>query len=184
MTRTLILMFHPDPARSRANAALAAAARALPEVELIDMQSRHPAGVLDAAAEVALLRGAARLVLQFPLQWYATPAPMKAWMDAVLTRMFYIHPEEGRALDSVPLLVAITAGNGRDAYAPGGANLVPMEDMLAPLRATAHRCGMAWSPPFVVYRANRLDAAGLDAAGTAYAARLRAFAGAVPELAL
>ncbi len=176
MSKTLILMFHPDPARSRANAALAAAARERREVELVDMQARHPDGCVDAAAEAALLRGAARLVLQFPLQWYATPAPMKAWTDTVLTHLFYLHPEEGRMLEGVPLLVAATAGNVRAAYAPDGANLFPMEALLAPLRATAHRCAMRWSTPFIVYGANKLDAAGLEAAGAAYAVRLRELA--------
>ncbi|MDO9500578.1 NAD(P)H-dependent oxidoreductase [Falsiroseomonas sp.] len=176
MRKTLILMFHPDPARSRANAALAAAARGRREVELIDMQARHPDGCVDVAAEAALLRGAGRLVLQFPLRWYATPAPMKAWMDAVLTHLFYLHPEEGRMLEGVKLLVAATAGNVQAAYAPDGANLFPMESLLAPLRATAHRCGMPWTAPFVVYGANRLDASGLEAAGAAYVARLRELA--------
>lgn len=42
MTKTLILLFHPDLAHSKANAALAAAAAKLPAVELVDMQAIYP----------------------------------------------------------------------------------------------------------------------------------------------
>ncbi|MGX9963420.1 NAD(P)H-dependent oxidoreductase [Roseomonas sp. F4] len=186
MTDTLILMFHPDLARSRANAALAAAARRLPGVTLRDMAARFPDGQVDmrrdAEAEAAQLIAAARIVLQFPVQWYATPALMKSWLDAVLTRMFYIHPEtEGRALLGKPLLIAATAGNVPEAYQPGGANMFPMSELLAPLRATAHRTGLRWTEPFILYRANRLEDAALAAASEAYTGRLRAFAASMAE---
>lgn len=180
MPRTLILLFHPDPSRSRANAALAAEAAKLPQTGVVDMQALHPDGCIDmqrdGATEAARLMAADRIVLQFPVQWYSTPALLKSWLDAVLTRMVYILPDsEGRALLGKPLLIAATAGNIPDAYRPGGANMFTMEALLAPLRATAHRCGFAWSPPFIVYSANKLDQDALSAAAAEYASRLRRF---------
>ena len=174
MTRTLIYMFHPDPARSRANAALARAAAALPGVEVIDMQAECPDGHYgDGAAEVARLLTADRIVLQFPLQWYSTPPLLKAWQDAVLTRMFYTHHEaEGRLREGTPLMVATTAGNVPEAYRPGGANMFAMNDMLAPLRATANRCALPWAAPYVLYRAMDLTAEQLDVAAADYAETL------------
>ena len=173
MTRTLILFFHPDPAGSKANAALLAAARPLPGVEVADMARLHPEGVCDTEAEVRRLQRADRLVLQFPVQWYSTPPLLKAWQDAVLSRMFYACPDEGERLRGLPLLVAATAGNVPEAYGPAGVNLYPLEELLRPLEATAHRCGFAWTRPHLLFRANRLSAAELDVAGEAYAARLR-----------
>ena len=180
MSKTLILLFHPDLSRSKANAALASAASDLPGVELRDMQALYPDGRIDmerdGAAEAARLMAAERIVLQYPVQWYATPALLKAWLDAVLTRMVYLLPEtEGRALKGKPLLIAATAGNIPEAYAPGGANMFSMEALLAPLRATAHRCGFAWEEPFLLYRANKLPDAALAEAGAAYQVRLRGF---------
>lgn len=173
MTRTLILFFHPDPAGSKANAALLGAAWPLPGVEVADMARLSPGGVFDTEAEVRRLQRADRLVLQFPVQWYSTPPLLKAWQDAVLSRMFYARPEEGERLRGLPVLVAATAGNVPEAYGPAGANLFPLEELLRPLEATAHRCGLAWAPPHLLFRANRLSAAELDAAAEAYAARLR-----------
>lgn len=174
MSKTLILMFHPDLSRSKANAALAAAAGKLDGVEIVDMQALYPAGQIDVGAEIRRLLSADRLVLQFPIQWYSTPPLFKSWQDAVLTRMFYIAYEaEGRRLEGTPLLVAATAGNVPEAYAPTGMNLFPLEELLSPLRATANRCGLPWSRPFLLYQADKLDADALVVAGRRYAQALR-----------
>ena len=176
MTKTLILLFHRDLAQSKVNAALSAAAAGVPGVEIVDMQAIYPDGidmVRDGEREAARLLAADRIVLQFPIQWYSTPALLKAWQDAVLTRMFYLAYEaEGRALEGTPLMLAVTAGNVPDAYRPGGRNMFAMIDLLAPLRATAHRCGLPWSDPFIVYEADRLLPEALEAAATDYAATL------------
>ena len=173
MTKTLILLFHPDLTRSKANAALANAAATVPGVEVIDMQSAFPDGLdldRDGATGAARLLGTDRIVLQFPLQWYSTPPLLKAWQDAVLTRMMYIHYEaEGRHLEGTPLMIAATAGNVPEAYRPGGSNLFSMTELFAPLRATAHRCGLQWAEPFMLYNARKLSADALATAGAAYA---------------
>ena len=173
MSKTLILLFHPDLGRSRANVALAGAALRLSNVEVIDLYSLYPDRDIDADKEVARLLSADRIVLQFPIQWYSTPPLLKAWQDAVLTRMYYIAYEtEGRLLEGRPLMIAATAGNVPEAYQPGGRNLFAMADLLAPLRASAHRCGLIWAEPFVLYRADKLPAAELDQAAADYAAGL------------
>ncbi|MBB5695832.1 NAD(P)H-dependent oxidoreductase [Muricoccus pecuniae] len=173
MSRTLILFFHPMPSRSRANAALLAAARSLPGVEVLDMGALYPDGAIDTEAEVGRLLAADRVVLQFPVQWYSTPPLLKAWQDTVLTRMFYVRPDEGARLRGLPVTLAATAGNVAQAYGPGGANLYSLEELLRPLEATAHRCRLAWSRPFLLYQANKLGAEALVTAGEAYAAHLR-----------
>ncbi|RMC33919.1 NAD(P)H-dependent oxidoreductase [Paracoccus alkanivorans] len=176
MTKTLILLFHPDLSRSKANVALAAAAAKLSGVEVVDMQAACPNGidmVRDSQREAARLLAADRIVLQFPIQWYSTPPLMKEWQDAVLTRMFYIAYEaEGHKLEGTPLLIAATAGNVPAAYQPGGRNMFPMIELLAPLRATAHRCGLGWTSPFILYQADKLESAALKAAAIDYATTL------------
>lgn len=125
VTKTLILLFHPDLRRSKANAALAGAAAKLDGVEFVDMQAAYPDSMdmfRDGEREARRLLAADRIVLQFPIQWYSTPPLMKAWQDAVLTRMFYVTYEtEGRALEGTPLMLAATAGNVPESYPPAGA---------------------------------------------------------------
>lgn len=170
---TLVLLFHPAPDRSVTNAALAAAAAALDGVTVVDMQALYPDGIVDVDREVARLLAAERIVLQFPVQWYATPPLLKAWQDAVLTRMYYLaYEREGRLLEGTPLLVAATAGNVEAAYRPGCANLMPLAELLAPLRVTANRCGLPWSEPHLVYRAGKMSPEDLAATAAGYARHL------------
>lgn len=184
MSKTLILLFHRDLSQSKANAALSAAAARMPDVELRDMQALYPDGIdlfRDGEGEAARLLDADRIVLQFPIQWYSTPALLKAWQDAVLTRMFYLAYEaEGRRLEGTPLLLAVTAGNVPDAYRPGGRNLFAVIDLLAPLRATAHRCGLPWHDPFILYEADKLGPEALAAAVDDYVAALEGWIAATP----
>lgn len=176
MTKTLVLLFHPDITRSKANAALVRAVAKIDTVEVVDMQALYPDGLdfhRDGKKEAARLLAADRMVLQFPVQWYSTPPLLKAWQDAVLTRMFYVaYDTEGRQLEGTPLMVAATAGNVSEAYRPDGANLFAMDDLLAPLMATANRCGLPWAEPFLVFRADKLSSEELEAAADAYGAAL------------
>ena len=184
MTRTLILVFHPDLARSRANAALARAAAAEPGVDVIDMQAAYPNGLdmsRHGAEEAARLLSADRIVLQFPVQWYSAPPLLGSWRNAVLTRMFYVNADtEGDKLVGTPLMVAATAGNTRDAYGRGGANHFNMDELMAPLKAMALRCGLPWHAPHFVFRADKLGSAELDVAGDGYVRALEAFIAATP----
>lgn len=172
--QTTILMFHPDPQRSKANRALSAAAAALHGVEVVDMQSLYPAREIDVEREVARLLDSESLVLQFPIRWYSTPPLLQDWQDTVLTQMFYVNPDiEGKRLAGLPFLVAATAGNRPSAYAPTGINLFPLTELLKPLHSTAHRCGFAWTDPFLMYEADKLDDAGLAEGADRYVELLR-----------
>ncbi len=186
MSETLILLFHRDLSRSKANAALSKAASAVSGVKVVDMQARYPTGVIDmstdAEAEAAMLLGADRIVLQFPIQWYSTPALLKAWQDAVLTRMYYVFAKtEGAGLTGTPLMVAATAGNVPEAYTRDGANYYTVDELLTPLKATAYRCGLPWHTPYVVFAADKLDPDVLDAAGEGYVRALEDFIAATPR---
>jgi putative NADPH-quinone reductase len=180
MPGTLILVFHRDLAASRANSALSAAARTLADVDVVDMQARYPEARIDldadAARDAQMLLDADRIVLQFPIQWYSTPPLLKAWQDAVLTRMYYIHAAtEGDRLVGTPLMIAATAGNTPAAYGRDGANHFTMDELMAPLKATALRCGLPWHSPHLVFRADKLKPAELAAAQKSYVSALNDF---------
>jgi putative NADPH-quinone reductase len=169
---TQILLFHPNPARSNVNAAMARAAAHLPHVAIANMAALYPAGIemeRDSAQEAARLLRADRIVLQFPMQWYSTPALMKQWQDVVLTRMGYVYADsEGAGLAGKPLMVAATMGAEEATYRPGGRNRFTVAELLAPLQASANRFAMDWRDPFLVYDAGALSAEDLAETGDAY----------------
>lgn len=186
MPKTLVLLFHRDLAESKANAALSQIAKTINDVNVIDMQARYPDGVIDMFAdgetEAAMLMGADRIVLQFPIQWYSTPALLKAWQDAVLTRMYYIFAEtEGDILAGTPIMVAATAGNVAVAYARDGANYYTIDELITPLKATAHRCGLPWHKPYLVFTADKLSPSMLEKAAAGYVLAIEGFIAATPR---
>lgn len=183
MSGTLILFFHPEQEKSKANRAMVDAAGALDGVTVVNMAALYPTlDDLDVEAEVQRLYAADRLVLQFPIHWYCAPPLALAWQNTVLTRMFYVNPEEeGERLRGLPFMVAATAGNVPEAYTADGVNRFPLADLLHPFAATASRCGFDHKQPFLTYRANKLDEAGLRALGERYAAHLSAWTDTIPH---
>lgn len=169
MADPLVLLFHPAFAKSRANAALLRRATGIVGLEVIDMYALYGDGKINADREVARLLEAKRVVLQFPIQWYSSPALLQTWKDVVLTRMFYIaYESEGKHFEGTPLLIAATAGNTQSAYSPSGINHFSLDECLTPFKAMASRCGLPWADPFCVYEAGKLDEAGLDKEAMGY----------------
>jgi putative NADPH-quinone reductase len=141
-------------------------------VAIADMAALYPTGIAmerDSAREAARLLGADRIVLQFPMQWYSTPALLKQWQDIVLTRMAYINWDtEGAGLAGKPLMVAATMGAEEATYRPEGRNRFTVAELLAPLQASANRFAMDWRDPFFVFGADALRGDDLAEAGHTY----------------
>ena len=168
---TVLLLAHPDFDASRANRALLSGLTGVPGLEVIELYALYPDGRIDAPVERERLLRATRLVFQFPLQWYSTPALLKQWQDAVLTPLFYLEPEVAASTAGLPLFAATTTGGPSASYRAGGTTMT-MEDLFAPLRATARKCGWRWQIPFAVHDVRNLDDASLQRAGEEYRSAL------------
>ncbi len=169
--RILVLLAHPARRRSRANAALRAAAEEVDGVTLHDLYEAYPDFLIDVDREQELLLAHDVVVFQHPLYWYSCPAILKEWQDLVLEHGF-AYGREGTALAGKSLLSAVTAGGGEAAYRPGGVNRHAVEEFLRPFEATARLCHMRWLPPFVVHGTHLLDAATLARHAAGYRALL------------
>ena len=162
---TVLLLAHPDFGASRANRALLAGLNDLPGLEVAELYALYPDGKIDAAIERERLLRADKLVLQFPLQWYSTPPLLKFWQDTVLTPLFYMEPAIAASTAGLPILVATTTGGPSKSYQPGG---MTIDELFAPLRATAHKCSWLWQAPLAVHDVRNLDDAALSRAGEGY----------------
>ncbi|WP_224404748.1 NAD(P)H-dependent oxidoreductase [Afifella sp. IM 167] len=171
--KTVVLLAHPEFAASRANRALLAGLDDLPGMEITDLYALYPDGKIDYALERERVLRADRLVLQFPLFWYSTPPLLKHWQDTVLTPLFYLEPDIAAATTGLPILTAITTGGPSANYRLEGATGNTVEGLLAPLIATARRCGWLWQAPFALHDVRNLDDAALAQAGEAYRSRIR-----------
>lgn len=171
MSRTLVLLAHPDLETSRVNSALADAVRDLPGVTVRALAAVRRADGFDTAAEQRLLVEHDTLVLQFPWYWYSVPGILKEWMDQVLTYGF-AYGSTGTALHGKTLQVVTTTGGPDESYRPGGYNRFTMAELMRPIDATAHLCGMPLAEPLVVHGARILTDDALATYGTRYRALL------------
>ena len=176
--RTLVVVAHPDLAASRITAHLAAAIRDLDGVTVLDLASTHPDRRVDAARDQELLREHDTIVLQFPWHWYSVPGVLKEWMDQVLTYGFAYGPG-GDALHGKRLQLVTSTGGPESSYTPTGHNRFTMAELLRPLEATAHLCGLEMAEPLVLHAARQVTPEDL----AAHAARYRELLSAVPAAA-
>ena len=178
MADVLVLVAHPDIARSRVNRALAAQARLLPSevVEVRDLYALYPDYVIDIEAEQAALAQARTVVWLHPVQWYSMPALMKLWVDDVLAFRWAYGPG-GRALAGKCLWLVVSAGGTEGSYQDVGSNRHPFESFLPAYRQTAELVGMRFLDPLVFYAAHLAEAHEVHAHAHAFAQRLLDLAG-------
>lgn len=153
-----------------------------------DSQQAFEAGTQSAeiAAEQAKLRWADGVILQFPLWWFSMPALLKGWVDRVYACGFAYgvgeHSDrhwgdrygEGTMAGKRAMLL-VSTGGWSSHYGPRGVN-GPIDDILFPIQhGILFYPGFEVLPPFVVYRAGRLDAAGFAHTCTTLGERLEHF---------
>ena len=145
----------------------------------------------DVKAEQEKLLWADVLILQFPLWWFTMPAILKGWVDRVYSYGFAYgvgeHNEqrwgdrygEGTLAGKRAMLL-VTAGGWEEHYSTRGIN-GPMDDLLFPIQhGILYYPGYDVLPPFVVYKADRLDAARFSQVTEQLRERMRTLATTTP----
>jgi glutathione-regulated potassium-efflux system ancillary protein KefF len=179
MPRTLVILAHPQLEHSRANRALADAARAA-GIELRDLYALYPDYLVDVAAEQAALAGVDLLVWLHPIHWYGMPPLMKLWLDEVF-RFGWAYGPGGQALQGTDLWLATSTGGSETSYRSDGHNRFFFDAFLPPYDQTAALTGMRFLPPLVLHGAHQASADVIAAHAALFADRLRSYP-AWPEL--
>lgn len=172
--RTLVVVAHPDMEKSRITAQLTAAIKDAGHVTIHDLSAAYPDRRVDAIREQELLREHDAIIFQFPWHWYSVPGVLKEWMDQVLTYGF-AYGSGGDALHGKRLRLVISTGGPESSYTPAGYNRFTMAELLRPLEATAHLCGLVMDEPLVLHSAPGVTEGEL----AAHAARYRELLSAV-----
>jgi glutathione-regulated potassium-efflux system ancillary protein KefF len=159
---TLVLYAHAAPRRSRVNRPIAAALAQMPHIVVHDLYRMYPDYDIDIAHEQRALEQAQTVVFQYPLQWYAPPALLKAWLDEVL-QYGWAYGTGGTALRGKRCMVVASTGGQADSYRPDGLHAYGVAEFLRPMEQTAVLCGMAWLPPLVLHDAHYASQEAIDA---------------------
>jgi glutathione-regulated potassium-efflux system ancillary protein KefF len=171
----LVLVAHPQMEHSRANRALAEAARR-PEARCTvrDLYALYPDYLIDVAAEQAALERARLVVWLHPIHWYGMPPLMKLWLDEVLTYGWAYGRGGGRLAGKDLWLVASTGGP-EESYHPSSYNRYFFDAFLPPYDQTAALCGLRFLPPLMLHGAHRAGADAVADHVATFAQRLRAW---------
>lgn len=147
--RTLILASHPYPEQSVVNKALWEVAQKAPNASFRNMESTFGGKLngIDRAAERKLYERMQRLVLIYPMHWFNLTPMLKAYLNDIWGAG--APPElKGKEL----IVVTTTGGSARD-YSREGSLGFTIEEVLAPLRASAKYTGMTFAQPLVFFGA-------------------------------
>ncbi|WP_100487291.1 NAD(P)H-dependent oxidoreductase [Sporolactobacillus pectinivorans] len=115
-----------------------------------DLYGTYPDGTIDVDKEQQLLLEHDRIVFQFPMYWYSSPALLKQWEDDVLTHG-WAYGSGGTRLHGKELILAISIGGQESVYQAGGAFNVTISELTRPFQATANLIGMRFLPLFKQY---------------------------------
>ncbi|MDP3521106.1 MAG: NAD(P)H-dependent oxidoreductase [Hydrogenophaga sp.] len=165
---------HPHWRDSRVTRRLFDATRALDHVEVTDLYARYPDYDIDVPAEQARLAAAQLVVWLHPIQWYASPALHKLWLDEVFAHG-WAYGRGGGALRGKDLWLVTSTGGAEAAYHPSGYNRYFFDAFLPPYEQTAALCGLRFLPPLVLHGAHAVDEASLRAHVDVFAERLASY---------
>lgn len=162
MNKTLILLAHPNLARSTVHKHWRAALAAHGDHFTVhNLYAAYPDGKINVAAEQALVDSHGRLVLEFPVYWFNCPPLLKQWLDEVLT-YGWAYGSTGKALENKKTALAVSLGAPAADYRATGAVGCGVAEALRPFELTMRYCQADWRPPFTFHTSD--SNAGYDAA--------------------
>lgn len=163
--QTTILLFHPHLNQSRVNRALADGARSA-GFTVRDMYGKYPDFNIDVDHERQILEQTDRIVFQFPIYWYSSPALVKQYEDDVFTGNWAYNG--GKALLDHEWLLAVSPGANQAAYQEDGRIRYRLPELLRPFQATSVLIKTKFLTPFVSYNASNMTDDELTARVHAY----------------
>lgn len=145
----LLLFSHTYWADSKVNRALLESAKTLENVTIHNLSTAYPNGAINIESEIALLQKADKIIFQFPLFWFSTPAIMKEWQDKILTHILY--GKNPKLLAHKKFGIITTAGGDETSY--DGHHGYNLNTLLSPINYAFSYCGCEVQEAYCIYKA-------------------------------
>lgn len=178
--RALVIVAHPNLPESRVNAAWLRALKDAPGIATHDLYALYPAWQIDVATEQRLLSDHARIILQFPFQWYNCTPLLKLWLDEVLAQGWAYGMGSTEALKGKELGIAVSTWSKASDYQTNARYRRTMQELTSPFEVTARRVGMRYLPGFFLNGIGGVSDEALAQNAAAYVAHIRHAVSATP----
>lgn len=152
--KTLILISHPKLADSATQEFLKTAGKSQANVDFEYIDDLYKGTKIDVIQQQRQLTKYSRIIFQFPMYWYSSPASLKQYMDDVFTRKFVV---ADHLLRNKELGIVVTLGDAEAEFQAGGGEHYTISELLRPFEAFANKAGMTYLKPFVVNQFGYLE---------------------------
>lgn len=116
MTKSLVIIAHPNLKESRVNKIWYEEIKKYPEsITIQDLYANYPDWQINITQEQHLVEQHKRIIFQFLLYWYSSPPMLKKWLDDVLT-YGWAFTSKGNKLRGKELGLAISIGGAESDY--------------------------------------------------------------------
>lgn len=137
MTRTLVVLIHPDLEGAVINKHWIDTLKKYPDQYVLhDLYRIYPDEKIDVSREQQLLETYDRIVFQFPFYWFNCPPLFKKWLDEVLTYGWAYGSGSPYKLAGKKIMLGITAGIDKEDYSSSGRYKYTLEQLTAPFELT------------------------------------------------
>ncbi|SFD76342.1 Putative NADPH-quinone reductase (modulator of drug activity B) [Paenibacillus catalpae] len=154
--KTLVIVTHPNMEASRVNKAWVEELKNQGDVTVHELYKAYPDENIDVAKEQQLVEAHDRIIFQFPLFWYSTPALLKKWFDSVLQYGWAFGPD-GDKTKGKEIGVAVSTYGSEESYQRAGFNRFTVQEILRPIEATAHFISASYLPHFTLNDVSNLS---------------------------
>jgi|SRR5699024_3194976 len=148
--KILVLVFHPNMERSQSNKKLSQSISNDSNITVRYLYEEYPDFKIDVKKEQSMIENHDRIVIQFPFQWYSSPALFKQWQDDVL-EYGWAYGSSGNTLHNKELMLAVTTGAPEEVYSSSNQENITIDELLSPIRATSKLIGIKYLKPFVIH---------------------------------
>jgi glutathione-regulated potassium-efflux system ancillary protein KefG len=178
--KALVIYAHPYPSKSVVTKVLAADAQKLENVTFLNLYNTYPNFLINIEDQKKLVTEHSLVVFLFPIYWYSTPSLLKEWQDQVL-EFGWAYGNTGKALHGKDFWIVASAGGNATSYTNSGYNRFSLNELLRPLEAMSHLCGMNYYEPFILSSARSVGANEVEAFSSRFTLHLNDYLNEKPD---
>ncbi len=150
--KTLVIVIHPDMAKSVINKTWKEALNQHPDRFTVhDLYEAYPDGRIDVTTEQRLIEQHDKIVFQFPFYWFNCPPLFKQWLDEVLTHGWAYGSKSGFKMAGKTVALAVSLGSDEPDYSAGGKYHYTLDELLRPFELSFAYVKANYCPAFAWY---------------------------------